>query len=139
MMSPKNEISEGNKQMNVRLKIKAKHLALEPAIIKKEERKLLDTARYLRDKGSNSEKRSSVLSEANSLHNHRTINVRNESRATYLAIAYIRNIPYRSVEAYRRNEYTFNYLIVPRILKMINKYSPTREFVSRDDVLAWAK
>ena len=71
--------------MTVELKIKAKHLALEPQIIRLEEKKLKKRMKYHRSDDS----KSSIQLEwkLHSLTNHRKFNVRNEARATHLARA----------------------------------------------------
>lgn len=106
--------------MSIELKIKSKHLALEPGIIRKEERKLLTRIRSGRVNDT-----AEAFRKYESLHNHRKWNVRNEARATELARAYIFGKPYKAVESKRKpeNELKFKCYIVPRIVAMVNKYS----------------
>lgn len=120
--------------MSIELKIKSKHLALEPAIIRKEERKLLN---HIRSGRSNDT--AAAIRKYESLHNHRKWNVRNEARATELARAYITGKPYLSVEQKRKdeNEYKFLVYIVPRIVAMVNKYG--KDSVDNDKIRAWSK
>ena len=120
--------------MSVELKIKSKHLALEPAIIRKEEKKILQRIRsgYCNDTAEATRK-------YESLHIHRKWNVRNEARATELARAFIAGKPYLSVEQKRKeeNEYKFLVYIVPRIVAMVNKYG--KDSVDNDKIRAWSK
>lgn len=105
--------------MSIELKIKSKHLATEPAIIRHEERKLLKMAR--RREYNDTE---SVLSKYRSLSEHRKWVVRNESRATYLARAFLSGKPYSSVEKKVHQHSTLRTHIVPRIVDMAMKYGP---------------
>lgn len=120
--------------MSIELKIKSKHLALEPAIIRHEERKLLTRIRSGRVNDT-----AEAFRKYESLHAHRKWNVRNESRATELARAYIAGKPYTFVEQKRKeeNEYKFLVYIVPRIVAMVNKYG--KEQVDNDKIRAWSK
>lgn len=113
--------------MSIELKIKAKHLALEPAIIKVEEKKLIKRISKL---GFDEiVKLNSLTWKLGSLHAHRVIAVATEARATNLARAYLKGFAYKRVENNRRTdkEDQFKRNVVPRVLKMINKYGETRE------------
>jgi hypothetical protein len=132
--------------MSVQLKIKQKHLALEPAVIKTEERKILSRIRGIKNNASyiaNSEKLIYELEFTfNNLVNHRRWDVRNESRATHLARAYIVGKEYKSVEIKRheQGEYAFRSDIIPRIVKMVTKYGkPDQRKVTKEQILEWAK
>jgi hypothetical protein len=105
--------------MSIELKIKSKHLATEPAIIRHEERKLLNIAR--RREYNDTE---SILVKYRSLSEHRKWVVRNESRATYLARAFLSGKPYSSVEKKVHNYATLRAHIMPRIVDMVMKYGP---------------
>lgn len=120
--------------MSIELKIKSKHLALEPGIIRKEERKLLTRIRSGRVNDT-----AEAFRKYESLHNHRKWNVRNEARATELARAYIFGKPYKAVESKRKkeNEYKFLVYIVPRIVAMVNKYG--KDTVDNDKIRSWSK
>lgn len=109
--------------MSIELKIKSKHLALEPAIIRREEKKLLKQARSGRCNDTDA-----VYRKYESLHNHRKWNVRNEARATELARAFILGKPYKLVEQKRKpeNETKFFVYILPRIFEMAAKYGSKR-------------
>jgi hypothetical protein len=122
--------------MCIELKIKAKHLALEPSVIRKEERKLKSQIKYT--KGTDA----SLIEKLNSLVCHRRWNVRNESRATELARAYLAGKPYTSVEQKRKpeNEYKFQNSIIPRIVSMVVKYgSGVHRRVERETIREWSK
>ena len=110
--------------MSIQLKIKSKHLALEPAIIRHEERKLQKQIAWLK---KNAQADNSLPKEEwlrQDLTNHRRWDVRNEARATYLAIAFLAGKPYASLEKSRKNENNFNVYILPRVVSMVLKYGP---------------
>lgn len=107
--------------MSIELKIKSKHLATEPAIIRHEERKLLKMAR--RREYNDTE---SILVKYRSLSEHRKWVVRNESRATYLARAFLSGKLYSSVEKKVHNYSTLRAYVVPRVVDMIMKYGPDK-------------
>ena len=104
----------------VELKIKQKHLALEPHIIKHEERKLKSQIKYTRGTDAN------VICKLNELVRHRKFTVRIESRATELARAYLEGKPYSYVEKNRKDDGTYQQYVVPRVVSMVQKYG-TRE------------
>ena len=113
--------------MSIELKIKHKHLALEPAIIRKEERKLLNQIAWYKQHYqikdiSNYKEALKVSYKYQSLQQHRCVVVRNEARATHLARAFIAGKPYSSVEKTRKDEVLFKTRIIPRIFYMIAKY-----------------
>ena len=110
--------------MTTKLKIKSKHLALEPAIIRHEERKLQKQIAWLK---KNSQADNSLPKEEwllQDLINHRRWEVRNEARATYLAIAYLTGKPYTTLEKSRKNETNFKVYVLPRAVSMVLKYGP---------------
>lgn len=88
----------------IKLKIKVKHLAVESQIIRHEERKL---------KGL----------ERKELQDHRKWDVRNEARATQLAIAFLKGKPSSKAEPKLRdvNDYKHT-LVIKRICAMVKKY-----------------
>lgn len=122
--------------MSIELKIKAKHLALEPSIIRKEERKLMQRMKHHR--GDNDYWKLDQKRE--SLCNHRRCVVRNESRATHLARAFIEGKSYTSVERKRHDDGLFQMYIVPRIVAMVQRYG-TREQrgITVDVIKEWSK
>lgn len=88
----------------VKLKIKVKHLALEPAIIRHEERKVSGMDKW-------------------DLQHHRKWDVRNEARATQLAIAFLKGKPYKQVEPKLRDKNQGHHaLVFKRVLSMVRKY-----------------
>jgi len=120
--------------MNIELKIKAKHLALEPSIIKREEKKLKKQIKYT--KGTDI----SLIWKLNDLVNHRKWNVRNESRATELARAYLAGKPYNYVEKKRNNEIMFQLYIVPRIVTMVTRYGKgDQRKIDKSHIQEWSK
>lgn len=107
--------------MSIELKIKSKHLGLEAQVIRHEENKLKNEIRWQSARGTADSK---IVSQYQSIHNHRVWDVRNENRATFLARAYLAGKPYKSVEQKIRDLAVLNYYIVPRIFEMVNKYGP---------------
>lgn len=120
--------------MSIELKIKAKHLALEPAIIRKEEQKLKKQFQWFKQKHQITDvslwaiydkhpELYKLHSKRYSLENHRKTVVRNASRATHLARAYIAGMPYSKVENKREDEMLFKHVILPEVFRMVAKYS----------------
>ena len=129
--------------MSIELKIKAKHLALEPAIIKHEEEKLKRRIKHHRSDDNISA--ISLTWKLHSLTNHRKMDVRNESRATHLARTYIAGKPYSYAESKtRRTEWSheafFISVIIPRIVAMVQRYGDRdQRKVDSKTILEWAK
>lgn len=98
----------------IKLKIKAKSLAAEARIIRKEERKL---AGYRRD----------AIAE------HRRVVVRMHARATQLAIACIKKKPYITLERKCNDLYYRDTVITPMVVAMAKKYG----YLTKDDVYNW--
>lgn len=100
------------------LKVKAKSLAEEAKIIRKEEIRIKNMKYF--DEATQSERNFTMWK----LHVHRANDVRNESRATHLARTFLRGKGYSTVENLGRlkDSYTFLYIVIPRVLKIINKY-----------------
>lgn len=105
----------------VELKIKAKHLAYEPAIIRKEENRLKRIARKMRESQKCDRK---VMNKMFSLQAHRRHDVKLEARATHLARAFLAGKSYSDVEGKRRShkEEDFRFYVLKRITSMVNKY-----------------
>lgn len=123
--------------MSVYLKIKSKHLALEPAIIRKEEDKVKKQINHYKmyhqlsaDGKFSYYKEHPELSDLwvryGSLVSHRRWEVRNEARATYLARAYIKNMPYRVVEANLKENLPDP--VMSSLIRMVMKYGPVRYY-----------
>lgn len=109
----------------IELKIKAKHLALEPAIIKKEERKLLKFANSMYKDDPQFKLKQSAGWKAASLHSHRIMKVRIEVRGTQLARAFLAGKPYSSVEHKRKPEREYEFECAVKRAKSIAKnYGP---------------
>ena len=129
--------------MCIELKIKSKHLALEPAIIKREEAKLKRRIKYHR-----SDDKTSAITltwKLHSLTNHRKIDVRNESRATHLARTFLAGKPYSYAESNSRrkdwsHECQFVMFIVPRVVAMVQRYGTgAQKKIDRDAIVEWSK
>lgn len=117
--------------MSIELKIKFKHLALEPAIIRKEEYNLLRQIAWYKQHYqikdiSGFKEALKILYKYQSLQHHRTVVVRNEARATHLARAFIAGKSYSSVEKTRKDERLFQTQIIPKIFSMVAKYGNER-------------
>lgn len=115
--------------MSVELKIKTKSLTEESRIIRKEEHKLLKTVRWNlarhRESGSNDEYEihsDTSFYKRQQLEKHRKVDVRNESRATHIARAFIAGVPYSVVENKVNDVDTFEKFILPRVVKMVMRY-----------------
>lgn len=118
--------------MSIELKIKYKHLALEPAIIRKEEQKIRKQINWLKDHHQ--------IQNANmfddtfypyhkkwyNLYHHRITVVRYEARATHLARAYLAGTPYEKLEKKIHDKFTFENVIMPRVYSMVAKYGPNK-------------
>ena len=71
---------------------------------------------------------------------HRRWNVRNESRATALARAYLAGKPYSYVEKKRKDDGMFQLYIIPRIVAMVTKYGTKEQrSVDRKVIAEWSK
>ena len=119
--------------MSVKLKIKAKHLALEPAIIRREEQKLKNQFHWLKQKHQiidtsfreiykNHPELYKLHSKRYSLEHHRKTVVRNASRSTHLARAFIAGMSYDRVEKKREDELLFKHVVLPELFRMVAKY-----------------
>ena len=109
--------------MSIELKIKSKHLSLEADVIRFEERKLQRQIKWLKDRQQTGA--IEVLRwKRDELKHHRKWNVRNENRSTFLARAFINQIPYKNTEKSRKleKENIFWISVFPRMVKMIIKY-----------------
>ena len=123
--------------MSIELKIKAKHLALEPNIIRKEECKLKKQMKHNRD-GETSYWELSRKREELSV--HRRWNVRNESRSTHLARAFIEGRTYHSTERKRNDDNLFQMYIIPRIHAMVQRYGKGEQRrITLDVIKEWSK
>lgn len=124
--------------MSIELKIKEKHLALEPHIIRCEERKLKARIKYM--KKNSLEKTDILSSQLNSLNLHRRGEVRNAARATHLARTYLAGSPYILAEKKRKKdkEPMFQYLIIPKITSMVKKYGTNMASIEDKAIRDWS-
>jgi len=139
--------------MSIELTIKAKHLAVEPAIIRHHENKIKKSLRRERQvynldlqsfdwKDPVWRRYYDAHVQLWKLQRHRRYDVRLEARATHLARAFLDNMPYKAVEANRKRDikedFEFRYIVIPRVIDMVNKYhnrqhhiTVKEEFVNR--------
>ena len=110
--------------MSIELKIKSKHLGLEAKVIKHEENKMKKQIRWQSDHGTADYH---LISQYQSIHNHRVLDVRNENRATFLARAYLAGRPYKTVEQKIHDMTVLKCNILPRVFEMVNKYGPSED------------
>ena len=133
--------------MSIKLKIKSKHLALEPAIIRTEERKLIKQIKHYKQYHQLTTDRCSydehpefykLYGQFHSLNSHRRFDVRNEARATYLARAYLEGRKYKTIEHEIKELGTFNTYILPRVVSMVIRYKlgKIEKYMKPDDVKA---
>ncbi len=125
--------------MCIELKIKSKHLALEPGIIRHEEKKLIKRMKHHGGEGIDY---AELVWKLNSLVNHRRNIVRHESRATHLAITYLKGKPYSSAEIKRRSdrEREFVLYVLPRVLGMVRKYgNKDQRKIELTNLVDWCK
>ena len=121
--------------MSIELKVKAKSLAAESVIIRKEENKQLTSGRWNkeRQRGKQSDIHYATFLR---LHNHRTGIVRHTARLTHLARAFIRGKSYSATEQGAKNPikpYQIN-----QIKNMVNKYGGEgAEMIGKDDIEHW--
>jgi len=119
--------------MSHELKIKAKSLAAESQMIRQEELKLKRSAQWNREH-QNTVEAEEFNSIRQSLYEHRTWDVRRESRATNIARAYITGKPYHTVEqTTRANAMEMGYM-QGRVQKLVKKYG---EGASGEEIAAW--
>jgi hypothetical protein len=116
--------------MSVYLKVKAKSLAAEARIIRREERKRSAFVRYAqRTNHSNPAK---ARGEQVRLHLHRVGVVRSAARETHIARGFISGKPYSQIEKPTRNP--LSQWQVSQVCKTINRYGPQ---TSIEDLKAW--
>ena len=117
--------------MSIELKIKSKHLALEPVIIRKEEQKLLKQIRSYKEyhqvtineffvSYKEHPDLNNLQSKYSRLVSHRRWDVRNEARATYLARAFIKGVPYKVVETNTKEKLSDS--VMSSLVRMVMKY-----------------
>jgi hypothetical protein len=125
--------------MNIKkyyLKVKAKSLAEEARIIRKEEQKV---KRIPWDRRRNSYKyfgRTVFTDPVDGLVNHRKWDVRNEARATHLARAFMKGQKYKQVEPHCKEPHKRDYYILPRVTKIVAKYGGNSK-ITKDVIKTW--
>lgn len=119
----------------IELKIKAKHLALEPAIIKKEEKKLSKFSEgWLTDNSPIGKRKFDAMVKARELHNHRIMKLRVEARGTELARAFLAGKAYSTVEAKRKPEKEYEFQkACQRAKKIIWNYGEYRFHINHTE------
>lgn len=105
--------------MSIELKIKSKHLSAEAKIIRHEENKLKRQIQWLKEHQQPHADKSDTLS---SISGHRRWEVRNENRATFLARAFIADVPYKTLEQSCHDSGIIKNAIHPAILRMVLRY-----------------
>ena len=111
--------------MSIQLKIKFKSLSEEARIIKSEERKF---KRVFKNEDQLEARREKARNGFLSIRGHRLRTVRREARATHLARAFIKGMPYTSVE---QSFAKSNEPDVYRIAEMVKKYMKDRDTGNR--------
>ena len=140
------QVNQRDINMSIELKIKSKHLSLESKVIRHEEKKLAKQITHLVKKHGKPAwdivDAWKLCSQISSITQHRKRDVRNENRSTFLARAYLEGDAYSKVE-HKRNpdkEHMFENTILPRVVKMVNKYKPFRTpIVTVDMLMEWSK
>lgn len=131
--------------MSIELKIKSKSLAAEAKIIRDEENKISKAIRrqmaYQAKTGVlDPQPEKWRVRSLNSIHLHRTLNVRHEARSTLLARAFLAGQRYRDVEQNVKCWFTLRVIIVPKVLVMVNKYRSIRpELGEREPNWPWQR
>ena len=122
--------------MSLQLKIKYKSITEETKIIRSEERKLQSRIPYLSSLEDKTEWYENTYLWS-SLNYHRRFLLKNENRATALALGYLLNKKYSTIENYRKpqNENEFFKYVIPKVTSMINRYSDKK--ITEEDVKVW--
>jgi len=109
------------------LEVKLATLAAEARIIKRKELKAKKWKRRAQDEA----RKERAANAFWSLRNHRLDVVRPEARAAHLALAFIRGVPYRNVEAFAYDPPNFK-----KIWHNVVKFAPENK-IKLDDFYAW--
>lgn len=110
---------------NRKLKIKLFSLQEEAKYIRKHERKVLGSARYLKKERVNDQSSITAYDEYEDLHHHRTDVLRKASRACNVAYAFLRGKKYTEVETVAKgNVYPrdFSHNFIRLVTNNINKF-----------------
>lgn len=119
--------------MSHELKIKAKSLAAESQMIRQEELKLKRSAQWNREH-QNTAEAEQFNRTRQSLYEHRTWDVRRESRATNIARAFLAGKPYSMVEQTTRSSASEMGYMQGRVQKLVKKYGTA---ASGEEIAAW--
>ena len=120
--------------MSVELKIKAKSLAAEAQMIRKEEIHTKKQARWNREhQGHEAAQKFEKIRQ--DLYDHRIDVVRWESRATHLARGFIKGLAYKDIERDARLDAYTKGKLVGRVHKLLTKYHD--KTITADAVMAW--
>jgi len=114
------------------LRIKLAHIGMEPSIIRKHEKRIKNRIQYLKDKQANVGVETSY-SELHRLQHHRRWIVRNEARATHLALGFLSNKSYKAMEN-KTCVHVRRCYIQPKVVAMLIKYNytdSTKEYVTK--------
>lgn len=105
--------------MSIELKIKSKSLAVEASYIRREEARLLLSARWNK-KAQQAKEAATYYKTFNNLRSHRKQLVRDEARATFLARAFIKGVPFKVVESGTLPSH--NHDLLSRVVSMVRRY-----------------
>ena len=119
------------------LRIKLAHIGMEPSIIRKHERRIKNRIQYWKDKRLNNDDEVILsYSELHSLQHHRRWDVRNEARATHLALGFLSGKSYKVMEN-KACIHVRRCYIQPKIVEMVLKYGHTT--FSREEITEQVK
>ena len=122
--------------MCIELKIKAKSLAAEAKIIRKEEQKLIE---YIKGNKTHTNIRS-ISEDFSSIQNHRRNEVRFEARATALARAFIYNVAKTKVEPGAKPLPRYKLVqLTDKVAYMVGKYQKGKRYGSRHSNITYNK
>jgi len=120
--------------MSIELKIKAKSLAVEAQIIRREELKLKRTANWYTEH-QQAEEGAACARKRQDLYEHRIGIVRRESRATQLARSFIKGHAYCTIERNTRLDPYTRGKLIGRVHKLLMKYHD--KTITADAVTEW--
>lgn len=122
-----------NIQAKNEFKLKFKTMSALSKFVRLEEIKLKRRIKWAKTRQMNVDE---LIEEIGSLSCQRRREIRNETRASYLAWAYLKGIPYYVIEQKRKpqNEATFLKHILPDVVEIIGNW----QYVKFDDVQSWA-
>lgn len=119
-----------------KLKVNIKSLAAEAKIIRREESKLKKRLEGPLDASL----RSKMCVTLMKLREHRKGPLRQETRVSQLAYAFLRGLPYSAVEAKVRDTEDWNYLLLYRkIADKLNRHAPYGVKYSKEQIKDWMR